>query len=175
MSDEEFRKLESHSADLVWMRQMNIMMNVAKAVVRAAADRKHGGPPPAGAPSSAAIERVLHILGLTSESDGTPASERAIRQLVTKTIQPSDVQLSCSVCLEVMAIGAVVTILSCHHNHVYHKECIVQVLRINNQCPLCRRSIPNGPASERAIAELTSRIATKRDRNDTCKVCQTRF
>ena len=42
----------------------------------------------------------------------------------------------CAICLENINIAPIHTINEC--NHSFHSNCLIESLRINNQCPLCR-------------------------------------
>ncbi|PRP83523.1 RING finger protein [Planoprotostelium fungivorum] len=75
-----------------------------------------------------------------------PASEKEINSLPTETIVQHhiDTATDCSICKEEYTLGENVIKLPC--NHLYHKDCIVQWLKMHNQCPVCRHELPTDDA-----------------------------
>ncbi|XP_060195358.1 uncharacterized protein LOC132624626 [Lycium barbarum] len=46
----------------------------------------------------------------------------------------------CSICMDEPSLGQIISVLPCWH--FFHLHCIVKWLEINNQCPICRRTLP---------------------------------
>lgn len=51
----------------------------------------------------------------------------------------------CPICLSEMAVGDAARALRC--NHIFHKQCVDDWLRINASCPTCRKRIVDDPPS----------------------------
>jgi len=71
------------------------------------------------------------------------ASQQQIQSIPVTTVRSKEsVQESgnCTVCLNEFEAGEQQKILPCCHK--YHAECIDQWLRVNNTCPVCKKSIP---------------------------------
>ena len=47
----------------------------------------------------------------------------------------------CSVCCEELQIGDKMAAFSCPGKHIFHENCILQWLKTNNNCVLCRHEI----------------------------------
>lgn len=45
---------------------------------------------------------------------------------------------SCSICLEKMILNEEKDIVSMDCEHTFHKECIIEWLKIKHMCPVCR-------------------------------------
>jgi hypothetical protein len=52
----------------------------------------------------------------------------------------------CPICLNEMAVGDQARLLRC--NHVFHKQCVDEWLRINASCPTCRKRIVDDPPDD---------------------------
>ena len=65
--------------------------------------------------------------------------------IITKNVKINEYILNednnekCSICLEDFNIGDTLNELNC--NHFYHKECINNWIKSNNNCPMCRSLI----------------------------------
>lgn len=73
-----------------------------------------------------------------------PASRTAIRKLRRIKISENDIHVNneCPICIEVFQSGEKARQIEC--NHVYHKRCIIQWLKMRSTCPVCRfRLHPN--------------------------------
>ncbi|GFP82741.1 E3 ubiquitin-protein ligase ring1-like [Phtheirospermum japonicum] len=68
-----------------------------------------------------------------------PASTEAIVSLPKKKEDGDEIE-SCSVCLEELPVGAVVSTLPC--SHVFHSDCILKWLNKSHYCPICRFEMP---------------------------------
>ena len=81
-----------------------------------------------------------------------PASEKAIKELKKVEINENNLNdyknITCNICLENFEIGNILRILEC--NHEFHENCIIEWLKSNNTCPVCRHELEsNDPNYER--------------------------
>jgi hypothetical protein len=76
-------------------------------------------------------------------------------------IQLSDT--NCSVCLEALQLGEYYSHWPCSARHVFHYDCMLNVLRRQNQCPLCRHPVEaaNLLPMDFAFRNLLTRIASR--------------
>ncbi|CAI9775142.1 unnamed protein product [Fraxinus pennsylvanica] len=90
------------------------------------------------------IERALQEV--FEESDGVdmvPTSMDAIMSLQKKEMEykKDGIEVeSCTICLEEISIGSVVSTLPCRH--VFHGDCISSWLKRSHYCPICRFEMP---------------------------------
>lgn len=85
---------------------------------------------------------------LQAEPRLNPTSEKAIALLEKvklkvnndKTDNNDETSERCCICLVNFEQDEDVSKMPCHH--VYHRDCIIQWLRINHVCPLCRFQMP---------------------------------
>ena len=86
------------------------------------------------------------LMGQMGQGDQQPANEDAIENLkefkvekkhFTENEEKKLVPPSCAICTFEMKDKAVS--LKC--NHLFHKECLIEWLRINGICPVCRKEI----------------------------------
>ncbi|GFQ00259.1 E3 ubiquitin-protein ligase ring1-like [Phtheirospermum japonicum] len=89
------------------------------------------------------IQNLFYIEDDRIRVDGgtmmVPASNEAIVSLPKKKEDGDEIE-SCSVCLEELPVGAVVSTLPC--SHVFHSDCILIWLNISHYCPICRFEMP---------------------------------
>ena len=85
------------------------------------------------------IRLLARLNNLTEASKG--ASEALINTIPTTVITEnlSVEERSCPICLNEMEVGTEVRSLPC--NHLYHKDCVDEWLRVNASCPTCRFKI----------------------------------
>ncbi|KAL5826471.1 hypothetical protein ACOSQ4_018268 [Xanthoceras sorbifolium] len=57
-----------------------------------------------------------------------------------KLVSDDESQMNCSICMEQLWAVTYATAMPC--SHVYHGDCIVQWLKQNHFCPLCRYEMP---------------------------------
>jgi E3 ubiquitin-protein ligase RNF115/126 len=120
-----------------------------------------------GGPQGAALQRMFGLAGnlgdyaigdnfqevvdrLYRESSAVPAtkpaSAAAIEALDRVTLTAADVleangeMVSCAVCKDELAAGEIAVRLRC--KHLYHPECIIQWLKTQGSCPVCRAELP---------------------------------
>lgn len=79
-----------------------------------------------------------HLAENDSNIYGTPpAHKEAVNALPTVKIEEN---LSCSVCLEDVALGTEVKEMPCKHK--FHNGCILPWLELHSSCPVCRFQLP---------------------------------
>ncbi|MQL88208.1 hypothetical protein Taro_020760 [Colocasia esculenta] len=76
---------------------------------------------------------------------GLPASEAAMEELETAEYPGPKGEDRCIVCYEEFTPPQEVKRMPC--GHLFHGDCIVQWLRRNHRCPLCRFEMPKGEAA----------------------------
>ncbi|KAL3622392.1 hypothetical protein CASFOL_033803 [Castilleja foliolosa] len=89
------------------------------------------------------LHRLIHHLTTAAESDprSNPAPRSSIESLQEVSITTdSDPTLLCPVCKDPFLVNSVSKMMPC--KHVYHSDCIVPWLEINNSCPVCRSKLP---------------------------------
>ncbi|XP_059653979.1 probable E3 ubiquitin-protein ligase XERICO [Cornus florida] len=68
-----------------------------------------------------------------------PATKSSVEALEkVRMIEGSKDQ--CIICLEKFEVGSEVTCMPC--SHIYHEDCLVHWLELNNSCPVCRFKMP---------------------------------
>ena len=85
------------------------------------------------------IRLLARLQNISEASKG--ASEALINTIPTTVITDSlsAEERSCPICLNEMEVGSEVRNLPC--NHLYHKDCVDEWLRVNASCPTCRFNI----------------------------------
>ena len=64
----------------------------------------------------------------------------------------------CSVCMDKFEIGQAFARWPCPGQHAFHHRCMLDTLRVTNQCPLCRHEVDAAPIPDRNVLfELMSR------------------
>lgn len=89
------------------------------------------------------LENVLNQMFQSARPQGIPpASESAIQQLTRCNINGQQVSehKDCSICQDEFVVDEEVVQLPCLH--LFHPSCIERWLRMHNQCPVCRFSLP---------------------------------
>ena len=71
-----------------------------------------------------------------SKEKNKPTSKR---MLYHKRVRKCDVLDICSICLLENTKEGSVILAGC--NHVYHKECILDWIKVVNKCPMCRGKV----------------------------------
>lgn len=95
--------------------------------------------------SQEALDRVITQLMEQHQSGNAPgpASSEAIAALPQRAISEKDFvdsnRAECSICMDAVDIGTMVTELPCHH--WFHHDCIGAWLGEHDTCPHCRRGI----------------------------------
>lgn len=70
-----------------------------------------------------------------------PASEEAIASLSEVKVMKDEIKEErCSICLENFEDNDYVLAMPC--DHIFHKNCILEWLKISYKCPLCRYKMP---------------------------------
>lgn len=87
-----------------------------------------------------ADESLLQSGRIRGDRPMVPASMEAIVSLPKK--KDGDEVESCSVCLEELPMGVVVSTLLC--SHIFYGDCILKWLKKSHSCPICRIEMPNG-------------------------------
>ena len=125
LSIDEFRRFEDRSADLIFQRQCMVMYS---AVIKSTNHKlKQMGIDNPTSKRSVPINlaRVLEGIGRMVQTDPhlTPASERAIGRLRTKTTKAGDEVIFCPICQGTVEAGEAIAILECHDSHIvcYHE------------------------------------------------------
>ncbi|XP_057444534.1 E3 ubiquitin-protein ligase RING1 isoform X2 [Lotus japonicus] len=82
-----------------------------------------------------------------------PVPERVIEAVPRVRIESGHLKENphCPVCQEDFEVGGEARELPC--KHVYHSDCIVPWLRLNNSCPVCRNEIPVSCSEEEEEGE----------------------
>ena len=70
----------------------------------------------------------------------TPASEEIINKLDVRKWNDSNIN-ECLICFQNFNSDEEVVVLPCDDKHLFHADCLKRWLRINNSCPICRKSI----------------------------------
>lgn len=85
------------------------------------------------------IRLLARLQNLTESSKG--ASDALINTIPTTVVTEnlSEEERSCPICLSEMEVGTEVRNLPC--NHIFHKGCVDEWLRVNASCPTCRFNI----------------------------------
>ncbi|CAA0304470.1 unnamed protein product [Arabidopsis thaliana] len=105
---------------------------------------------------ASSLEQLIEQLTQDDRPGPPPASEPIINALPSVKITPQHLtndMSQCTVCMEEFIVGGDATELPC--KHIYHKDCIVPWLRLNNSCPICRRDLP-----------LVNTVAESRERSN---------
>ena len=87
------------------------------------------------------VDEILTHLADMHPQGQRPANIRNMRNLpdvkITNTIKKDN--STCTVCQEDFKIGETVKKLNC--DHYFHNDCIMPWLRVQNTCPMCRKTI----------------------------------
>ncbi|XP_060208707.1 uncharacterized protein LOC132636059 isoform X1 [Lycium barbarum] len=97
------------------------------------------------------LHRLIHHLTTTNHAPvgptpttDNPASISAISSLelvkITSSMLKNDPVIPCPVCKDNFLLDMEVKMLPC--KHMYHEDCILPWLDINNSCPVCRFKLP---------------------------------
>lgn len=93
------------------------------------------------------MEQLSHVEANRSGNEGhnqqhLPALKSAVELLPTIEINEShmNVESHCAVCKEPFELGISASEMPC--KHIYHNECILPWLAIQNSCPVCRHELP---------------------------------
>ncbi|KAK4344835.1 hypothetical protein RND71_035011 [Anisodus tanguticus] len=95
------------------------------------------------------LHRLIHHLTTTNEAPTAnphhnPASRAAVDALEILRINPTmlenDPVIPCPVCKDNFLLDMIVKVLPC--KHMYHPDCILPWLEMNNSCPVCRFRLP---------------------------------
>ncbi|KAK6251317.1 hypothetical protein SCA6_005322 [Theobroma cacao] len=91
--------------------------------------------------SNSTLDNDIDELLVDVDSRIRPASKTAIEGLEKVKIREGlGDERFCSVCLEEMSTEMEARRLPC--SHIYHAACIIEWLKNNNKCPLCRYNMP---------------------------------
>eukprot|EP01038_Epipyxis_sp_PR26KG_P016225 gene16225-22080_t len=97
---------------------------------------------------------LIRILARLQSRAPAGASENAISELPLITIEDSHIQGSddhtCPICLNEMAVGDQARSFRC--NHIFHKQCVDEWLRVNASCPTCRKLVFGDAPSSQSIS-----------------------
>ena len=88
---------------------------------------------------------LVRAATMAEEDKGPPpASEQSIRRLPTVVVIREDfldeTNRHCSICFEENLVGDRVARLPC--GHLYHRNCIIDWLKVRCTCPICRYELP---------------------------------
>lgn len=92
-----------------------------------------------------ALDRIMTQLMEQHHSGNAPgpATEQAIKSLprraVTAEVQGTEGKAECSICMDEVPLGDMVTELPCHH--WFHHDCVKAWLAEHDTCPHCRQGI----------------------------------
>jgi hypothetical protein len=95
------------------------------------------------------LDRIWH--------DVTPASPRFIAQFRFKrhhsvlSYEMDLLNTKCTVCLDKFDIGQHYAEWPCPGGHVFHYQCMLEVLRAKNKCPLCRYAVETSSSPARDV------------------------
>lgn len=68
--------------------------------------------------------------------------ESELEDLTEVDVQKDNKLENCTICLDLFEEGQKRVVLPCKHD--YHKDCIIPHLKINEECPLCRKKTKDG-------------------------------
>lgn len=83
------------------------------------------------------LEQVL-TTSISEEPKSQPASKESIEKCI-HSIMPDDSEEVCAICREQFNKSNETIMLHC--KHMYHKNCILEWLKEQNTCPICRESL----------------------------------
>ncbi|XP_019187161.1 PREDICTED: E3 ubiquitin-protein ligase RING1-like isoform X1 [Ipomoea nil] len=96
------------------------------------------------------LHRLVHHLTTTNDVFTTanrphnPTSKSAIQSLqdlqIDSSILDKDPVIPCPICKDLFVLNLEVKMLPC--KHMYHSDCILPWLEMNNSCPVCRFRLP---------------------------------
>nr|GLL40846.1 E3 ubiquitin-protein ligase RING1-like isoform X1 [Ipomoea trifida] len=96
------------------------------------------------------LHRLIHHLTTTNDVFTTanrphnPTSNSAIQSLqdlrIDSSILDKDPVIPCPICKDLFMLNLEVKMLPC--KHMYHSDCILPWLEMNNSCPVCRFRLP---------------------------------
>ncbi|KAL4324409.1 hypothetical protein GQ457_11G009210 [Hibiscus cannabinus] len=94
------------------------------------------------------FDRIVHQLSQMEilnigRYNQSPASKAAVEAIPTVEIDESHIhdELCCAVCKEQFELGTKVLNMPC--NHLYHSNCLLPWLQLQNSCPVCRHELPS--------------------------------
>ncbi|CAH9147839.1 unnamed protein product [Cuscuta epithymum] len=100
---------------------------------------------------SPSLNRLIHRMATTNDAftstnrHHNPTSKSALQSLkviqIGASILEKDPILACPICKEEFLLNLEVKLLPC--KHMYHSDCILPWLEINNSCPVCRFLLPS--------------------------------
>ncbi|EON63618.1 hypothetical protein W97_02846 [Coniosporium apollinis CBS 100218] len=99
-----------------------------------------------------ALDRVISQLMEQNQTGNAPgpAPESAIKSLPKRKVTPEDMgaegRADCSICMDEVNIGELVTQLPCRH--WFHEQCVTMWLSEHDTCPHCRKSIVTGKEAQ---------------------------
>ena len=86
---------------------------------------------------SSLLIMAIFLYQCIAEHVQTYIREKIIKQLESKIIQTDGDSGQCSVCLMQYEIGEECYCLEC--GHLFHVDCLIDWLKVQSTCPLCRR------------------------------------
>ncbi|XP_009785025.1 E3 ubiquitin-protein ligase RING1-like [Nicotiana tabacum] len=95
------------------------------------------------------LHRLIHHLTTANDApipnrQHSPASKAAVEALegikVSSLMLENDPVIPCPVCKDNFLLDVEVKMLPC--KHMYHSDCILPWLEVNNSCPVCRFKLP---------------------------------
>ena len=110
---------------------------------------------------------VLRFLAQIQSEDGSGATAKEIAKIKVAKVGSkeylaftgSERHEKCAICLSDYEKGEDVRLLPCGGNHVFHKACVDDWLRINTSCPICRGSCISSTSSGRGRTDEVSQLA----------------
>ncbi|KAL5761838.1 hypothetical protein ACOSP7_018102 [Xanthoceras sorbifolium] len=97
-------------------------------------ERRNYGRVPASESSVKTLIKRVRVEEAAAAGDGEKQESNK------KLVSDDESQMNCSICLEQLWAVTYATAMPC--SHVYHGDCIVQWLKQNHFCPLCRYEMP---------------------------------
>lgn len=76
---------------------------------------------------------------LLQDADWSPASQKAIENLLEVQVPVECADQTCAICLDTMS--AMVLQMPCSQGHVFHRDCLLQWLSSRHSCPVCRHEL----------------------------------
>lgn len=94
-------------------------------------------PPRPVSPQENALLRVANQEPSDQAAENHPCSYMTVVRVTADTLCSDS---ACPICKEDFVINQEIRKLAC--NHLYHSDCIMPWLQINNTCPVCRHQLP---------------------------------
>ena len=88
--------------------------------------------------TSELIDELLHQSINESNLGNNPASNEIINTLKPKILS-KEKKCGCSICMDTLTPSDKICELDC--KHAFHYDCIVNWLKIDNSCPICRKQL----------------------------------